>query len=297
MYNRTMKKLSLLASNPKFLGALYLLALPFYALIFQIVLPERSFFHATLQHEPKVQERSERVLKEIWDGYVRPGPRADGDCESLSPLAKSVNLDSLRIEGDDVSFSAIYGLGVWPTEYRIVPRIHFSLERNFGIPYRLPPGKGLGSVYKEVRVDGAETSPWGTVQNPLLVPRCLFPSLYDQKLPRNVALLRISAQLDQQIQELADDLRGVPRRESDGFWRMLYLSASTVTTTGFGDIVPLTTLARIVVTTESVVGVVLIGMFLNAIARRDAAPVRESVLMQSRALISIQSSSSRFRPR
>lgn len=49
---------------------------------------------------------------------------------------------------------------------------------------------------------------------------------------------------------------------------MFYMSATTITTAGFGDIVPLTNKARMLVTSESILGVVLVGLFLNALARR-----------------------------
>jgi hypothetical protein len=49
--------------------------------------------------------------------------------------------------------------------------------------------------------------------------------------------------------------------------RSLYLSAVTITTLGFGDVVPVTTRARLLVGTEAVAGVVIAGLFLNAIGR------------------------------
>jgi hypothetical protein len=55
---------------------------------------------------------------------------------------------------------------------------------------------------------------------------------------------------------------------SDNFQRMLYFSAVTITTLGFGDIVPITTAARRLVTCEAVFGVVMIGLFLNSLTRK-----------------------------
>jgi hypothetical protein len=52
----------------------------------------------------------------------------------------------------------------------------------------------------------------------------------------------------------------------DTFYRMLYLSAVTITTVGYGDIVPLTDLARAAVASEAILGIVLIGLFLNALS-------------------------------
>jgi voltage-gated potassium channel Kch len=52
---------------------------------------------------------------------------------------------------------------------------------------------------------------------------------------------------------------------------MLYLSAVTITTVGYGDIVPITTAARVFVGFEAVLGVVLAGLFLAALTRPQRA--------------------------
>jgi hypothetical protein len=53
---------------------------------------------------------------------------------------------------------------------------------------------------------------------------------------------------------------------SGGFERMLYLSAVTITTLGYGDIVPITALTRFLVWFEAVLGIALIGLVFNSIA-------------------------------
>ena len=47
---------------------------------------------------------------------------------------------------------------------------------------------------------------------------------------------------------------------------MLYLSVVTITTLGYGDIVPITPLARFFTGIEALGGIVLIGLFLNSLA-------------------------------
>jgi len=49
--------------------------------------------------------------------------------------------------------------------------------------------------------------------------------------------------------------------------RMLYYSATNLTTLGLGDITPVSTPARMLTVAESVVGVVFAGLFLAAITR------------------------------
>jgi Ion channel len=51
-------------------------------------------------------------------------------------------------------------------------------------------------------------------------------------------------------------------------WRMIYFSAVVQTTLGFGDITPVSTTTRSLVTVQAVLGVVVIGLFLNALAAR-----------------------------
>ena len=46
----------------------------------------------------------------------------------------------------------------------------------------------------------------------------------------------------------------------------VYFSTVTITTLGYGDITPQTEMARILTATESIIGIVTIGFFLNAVA-------------------------------
>lgn len=59
----------------------------------------------------------------------------------------------------------------------------------------------------------------------------------------------------------------MPADLSGRFWRMLYLSTITITTTGYGDIVPITNIARVLVAVEAMSGVVVAGLFLNAVVQ------------------------------
>ena len=65
-----------------------------------------------------------------------------------------------------------------------------------------------------------------------------------------------------------DGYGGDPTAITDSYWRMLYFSIVVITTVGFGDIVPLTGLARALVAVEAIVGLLPVGLFLNSIAGR-----------------------------
>lgn len=53
----------------------------------------------------------------------------------------------------------------------------------------------------------------------------------------------------------------------NNYLRMLYFSTVVITTLGFGDIVPVSDLARIVVASEAILGIIFIGLFLNNLSK------------------------------
>lgn len=75
---------------------------------------------------------------------------------------------------------------------------------------------------------------------------------------------------DEKLRELLAGWTGDPRMLTGYLGRMLYFSATTITTVGFGDIVPLSGTSRLLVGIEAIAGWVLAGFFLNAVA----SPVR-----------------------
>jgi hypothetical protein len=70
------------------------------------------------------------------------------------------------------------------------------------------------------------------------------------------------------INRLSAAGEGDPKDASGLFVRMLYFSAITITTLGFGDITPVSSVARIIVGGEAVLGIVLMGLFLNSVAQK-----------------------------
>jgi len=95
---------------------------------------------------------------------------------------------------------------------------------------------------------------------------CLFPGSSGFPVIES-GMIRIPSTLTGEIVNLSDARRGFPTKVDGQFVRMLYLSATTITTLGFGDIVPLTTPARLAISVEAVTGILLMGRFLNAVAK------------------------------
>jgi hypothetical protein len=72
------------------------------------------------------------------------------------------------------------------------------------------------------------------------------------------------------LESLFAGMKGDPTRIGESFWRMAYFSAIVITTIGFGDIVPITPVARLIVAFEGILGIILAGLFLNALMQRPA---------------------------
>lgn len=61
-----------------------------------------------------------------------------------------------------------------------------------------------------------------------------------------------------------------------GFMSGFYFSVITITTLGYGDITPANYIGQFITASESVLGIVLIGLFLNALSHQQAEEVKEN---------------------
>ena len=69
------------------------------------------------------------------------------------------------------------------------------------------------------------------------------------------------------MNEYNKGLAGLATNINGNFFRMFYFSTVTITTLGFGDIVPITDLSRFFVSSEAILGILVIGFFLNALSK------------------------------
>jgi len=70
-----------------------------------------------------------------------------------------------------------------------------------------------------------------------------------------------------------------------GFIDSMYFSAVTVTTLGYGDILPITPIGKVLASIHAVSGVCLIGLFLNSLSERRVEKVRELEAAESRQIL------------
>lgn len=88
------------------------------------------------------------------------------------------------------------------------------------------------------------------------------------KLSKREIPVAIDTEKSPYVEIFLQESEGIPSSKVDNFLRLLYFSAVTVTSVGFGDIVPLTSRARMLVGLEAVSGLIIIGLFLNSLTEK-----------------------------
>lgn len=88
-------------------------------------------------------------------------------------------------------------------------------------------------------------------------------TVLNEKEQEEFPLLVINQKLYKRVKSFIDASNGLPENIQGGFFRMLYLSAVTITTLGYGDIIPISDFARFLIAFESILGVVIMGVFVS----------------------------------
>jgi Ion channel len=255
-----------LAKVPSMAYALsYLGAIPIFATLY-CLLPH-DFYHSTVQHESVLDEDAETILR-----HIREEVGAEFQKEHESP-AKDVGLwnvnitairfHSLRPSGKKIGFDMtipLRGIGENGGQ-EMITSVHVDFDLGISMA-TWAPGDSWKTVIKLPTFLGRETLPFD--------PHVLFPRrLRDSSLPRGAdnrtVFIPISEPLNNELTGFANAVKGFPSKVSGSYARMFYFSAVTITTLGYGDIVPITNTARLLVATEAIAGVVLVGLFLNAL--------------------------------
>jgi hypothetical protein len=252
--------------SPKaFYATSYLACIPLFACVYNFVLPD-SFYHSTVQFEyPTMNREASGILDGIRISIVKrlgSQPQAAA-CGNWRIDPDSLQVSSLDAREGKVSFS-ISGQSSTEeapghAEYYFSERLSITLNQRM---ITRPPD-GEATVYFLPIREGPAGPAVGPLGN-LDLPGCLLAG--DAEFP--AAFLRLPMPLSEHMRNFAIAVRGFPSKIPGQFWRMVYFSATTITTLGFGDIVPLTTGARMVVSAESV----LMGLFLNALAGQTKRP-------------------------
>jgi len=232
-------------------------------------LPAHSFYHQTSQFEQGVTEDQHKAEEAI----------------EKSMLAEI----GTRVSSHGWTFNAIQVRNLAPVpssgDFKFLARL--NLERAYGsVPAKMGATRSVAAPSVEVTVQNDTSSATSMLtpdgrheyvviasvfEAPQVTANDLFP--FNDVTKRTSLWIPVADDVKLKIDAYLDDVHGFPHEYSwDHFGRMLYFSASTVTTAGFGDILPLTGLARFFTTAEAILGIVAIGLFLNSLAGEASRP-------------------------
>lgn len=263
---------------PRTWAIIYVLMVPFAGFIFW-ALPGGSFYDSNLTREAgykadtvtaatlltsalRSQEQGDySALHLPAPTWTESGFHVTLDRSSVDVLPESVHIDAAGSLTFDIQGDAGTPQNVYPSlSASFVTAIALSSS-----PENLIRSKS-GAMLSAYEDGYASTTSPDFADPPLSVifpdNKLLPPSKpvrYDFWVPLSTATF---------IERLSTAAQGDPKDASGLLIRMCYFSATTITTLGYGDITPITSTARVFVAIEAILGVVIVGLFLNAVARK-----------------------------
>jgi hypothetical protein len=265
--------------RPRVWASTYILLIPLIGFIYW-TLPMGSFFDSNLAREAGVKSDLAAAARLLTSALQRQ-ESVDGESERTAELKwisgnaqyeasrKSiyVPVGSLHLNnsGDiafDISGMGSGGVGTGSVTGYFLEHVILHAQTSDDLPTDL-----FSASSRNAYTISAATAPNIKMGDPPL--GVLFPTKHSASAADPAdSLLWLSNREVSAVDRLSDAGTGDPKDASGLYIRMTYFSAITITTLGYGDIAPITSVARILVAIEAISGVVLIGLFLNSVAQK-----------------------------
>jgi hypothetical protein len=242
---------------------MYLALIPTFAIVF-CVLPDRHFYAPYARMEPPALADATAVKKNITAAMVRSYTGHNYSADEWQIARSDIQTDDLETDpAKGLTFTVYYHAAKHEKDKIIAavggPQFTARLSQQKLVSESRPGWIvcHLISLPSDIGADGPAT----------FNKHLLFRS---PELALQADSICWGANEEIAMQNLLAGWSGDPRGLSGFWWRMLYFSATTITTVGFGDIVPITTTARALTAIEAIAGWLLAGLFLNSLASRIA---------------------------
>jgi Ion channel len=250
-------------------GVAFVALIPIFGAIYGALGPG-SFYDSNIQRGPSLTTDAQHLSIGITDDIDRPRPdsvwRTRSGLLQLEP--NTLKADSIRYTTDGRLLIEVQG-AYRQARGSITSQQSFDeWLRVFTFDAPIDEGAALAGYGVQLSdVDGDLSQPLGSDPPPALIvppgPRGVTP-------PSGAAtILFLKRSAFNTLTRFYKAAAGDPWYASSRWWRMTYLSEVTVTTLGFGDITPVTGAARASVALEAMLGIVMIGLFINSVAQRS----------------------------
>jgi hypothetical protein len=255
--------------SPFVWAVLYLLLVPVFATAYA-ALPARSFRDSNIEAEAPLATDA-AGLRDALTTSVSP---------RVTPMSWTSPLGKLRVDPASVRVASI--------RHTNGGRILIELSGEYAsVEGQVPAMFGTFREWVEVFIEGqlvtrelphpAEVSysvalvnPDGgaPVHLPFNPPVSLLMATQAgaRSAPSDSGALTLSLDANRRLVRFYNAVEGDPSDASGWWMRMLYFSSTTITTLGLGDLTPVSATARELVGLEALAGIVVIGLFLNALA-------------------------------
>ncbi|MFO0811212.1 MAG: potassium channel family protein [Gemmataceae bacterium] len=228
-----------LVDRPGAIAGLYLVLIPLFGLSYALM--PGAFYHQNAKYEPETHDLSRALAAAVQVELRGLGRQEAADDSGLAAdfAAADVVTASLTDTADTVVVAATVPQRFKPGPFQKPSLLRLTLHLN-----QLGDGTRVASIFPVTFANG-QTSYAMFTESFKVRPE--VPAVYAR---------------------YRDATAGFPGGGFSHFLRMTYYSAVTITTTGYGDIAPLTDSARTLAGTEATVGVVLVGLFLWSLTEK-----------------------------
>jgi hypothetical protein len=251
-------------------GLAYLAAIPLFAFVYTLF--PFDFYHSTARYEPLVAAQIASLADKLRQRFIT-------DVRQGTTIRPSINGELVPLR-DDLPFP-LFSINVESERIRVIARFFtaavsglkdsaLAVALDIDEMATLAPDmatwdeKDLSKLLYLAQVKALILS-GDDVQLPMLFPCGKYMS--------GKTCLRVTYDEFFSLQSLRSTAAGSPTALQSSYLRMLYFSAVTMSTLGYGDIVPVTSRSRAVVTIEVILGPLFFGLFLNSLAKERVAPV------------------------
>lgn len=250
---------------------IYLLCIPIFALAYTSM--PNNFYHSTVQFEKSLDKDAQVILHKIKNEIIAGFKEAHGDYIASDGNWKiwisNIDVHSLKPEESQTKFSIhfkLFGINkLQGVESGVTASVLLETKPTIGTLFG---NKGEMRFYKKITIEYPKSF---VVEPSFIFPLTFKTNQRSKNKNRKETWFPMTLDLNNEIIAFYKATKGFPIKASGSFSRMFYFSAVTITTLGYGDIVPISNTSRILVSLESILGIVLIGLFLNSLSSEHKA--------------------------
>jgi hypothetical protein len=248
--------------SPKFYLLCYLAVVFIFALCFWLI--RDQFYHPYARYEGAMYAEEQNLRVSLTSALRDAAQGRPLQIEGTSIVADSIRVGKIDAEEDHLVIHVGMTFMAGPPDWHCELYTHTVMK--------LPP-----VAVKEQRPDGSQAL-------------MIFPQLPDPLVtlfipksagdvgasPTQVSILPVFMRIYvsegdlERLRGYTAGRAGFPSRVPNSFGRLLYLSVVTITTLGYGDVVPLSDLARGLCGLEATIGIILLGLFISILTTRKA---------------------------